>query len=32
MLIMQRKAQISSKAFSQLSQAIWDPNGEVGRG
>ena len=31
MLIMQRKPNLV-KAFSQLSQAIWDPNGEVDRG
>ena len=31
MLIMQRKPKLV-KAFSQLSQAIWDPNGEVDRG
>src|SRR3989442_15159819 len=31
MLIMQRKPKLV-KAFSQLSQAIWDPNGEVARG
>jgi len=31
MLIMQRKPKLV-KAFSQLSQAIWDPNSEVDRG
>jgi len=31
MLIMQRKPRLV-KAFSRLSQAIWDPNGEVNRG
>jgi uncharacterized peroxidase-related enzyme len=31
MLIMQRKPKLV-KAFSQLSQAIWDPNGDVDRG
>jgi uncharacterized peroxidase-related enzyme len=31
MLIMQRKPRLV-KAFSQLSQAIWDPQGEVDRG
>jgi uncharacterized peroxidase-related enzyme len=31
MLIMQRKPKLV-KAFSQLSQAIWDPQGEVDRG
>lgn len=31
LLIMQRKPKLV-KAFSQLSQAIWDPNGDVDRG
>jgi alkylhydroperoxidase family enzyme len=31
MLIMQRKPKLV-KAFSQLSQAIWDPNSDVDRG
>src|SRR5258708_9117088 len=31
MLIMQRKPKLV-QAFAQLSQAIWAPNGEVGRG